>query len=84
MGKLVWSVIVLLGFLAAGFLIWQSFADWQESPVSTSIETRPLEELVFPTVTVCPPKGSSTALNYDLMRADNDSLTEENRENQVL
>ena len=30
-------------------------------------------------VTVCPPKSSHTALNHDLMRLHNDSLTEENR-----
>ena len=48
-------------------------------PVSTSITTHPISELDFPTVTVCPPKGSNTALNYDLMKADNNSLTVENR-----
>ena len=31
-------------------------------------------------MTVCPPKGSHTALNYDLMKADNDSLTDEDRD----
>ena len=35
--------------------------------------------LDFPTVTVCPPKGSHTALNYDLIKADNNSLTDEDR-----
>ena len=29
---------------------------------------------------MCPPKGSHTALKYDLMKAGNQSLTEEDRE----
>ena len=43
--------------------------------------TRPIETLEFPGVTVCPPLGSNTALNYDLIKADNQSLTEQDREN---
>ena len=31
-------------------------------------------------MTVCPPKGSHTALNFDLMKADNNSLTSQDRE----
>jgi hypothetical protein len=79
-GKLLWLCIVCVGFLVAGTLINSSYAEWKNSPVSTTITTHPLSDLPFPTVTVCPPKGSNTALNYDLMRADNDSLTAEARE----
>ena len=71
---------VTLGFLTAGYLINDSSTEWQDSPVSTSIETEPLKELTFPTVTVCPPKDSHTALNYDLMKTENDSLTKEDRD----
>ena len=49
--------------------------------MATSISTHGIADLDFPTVTVCPPKGSHTALNYDLMRADNNSLTIQDREN---
>ena len=72
--------MVVLGFITAGYLISKSYLAWQESPVATSITTHPISELDFPTVTVCPPKDSHTALNYDLMKAGNDSLTEEDRE----
>ena len=72
--------MVLLGFITAGYLISKSYLDWQSTPISTTISTHPLAELDFPTVTVCPPKDSHTALNYDLMKAGNDSLTEEHRE----
>ena len=79
-GKIAWSFIVCLCFFSAGYLIHSSYSAWQESPVSTSITTHPIADLDFPIVTVCPPKGSNTALNYDLMQADNNSLTEEDRE----
>ena len=49
--------------------------------MATSITTHPIADLDFPTVTVCPPKGSHTALNYDLMKAEDNSLTIEVREN---
>ena len=77
-------MIVGLCFLAAGYLIHGSYADWQKSPIATTITTRPIADLDFPTVTVCPPKGSHTALNYDLMKADNNSLTEEHRKNLTM
>ena len=54
--------------------------DWKDSPIGTTITTRHISHLDFPNVTVCPPKNSHTALNYDLMKANNQSLTEEDRE----
>ena len=80
-GKVVWSCIVIFGFLTAFYLINSSYSKWLVSPVSTSIETKTIADLDFPTVTVCPPKGSHTALNYDLIKANDTSLTQENREN---
>ena len=50
------------------------------SPVMTTITTHPIGQLNFPTVTVCPPKGSNTALNYDLMRLQNRTLSTEDRD----
>ena len=73
-------MIVFLGFSVAGYLINSSYSDLQDSPVSTSITIHPIAELDFPTVTVCPPKGVNTALNYDLIKADNNSLTKKERE----
>ena len=81
LGKFVWVVVIFLCFFCAGYLIQRSYSVWQQSPVATSITTHPIVGLDFPTVTVCPSKGSHTALNYDLMKAENDSLTEENRNN---
>ena len=68
-----------MGFGAAGYLIYDSFHDWAESPTVTSIETFPISEVPLPEVTICPPPGSNTALNYDLMTADNITIDNETR-----
>ena len=73
--KCLWIVIVITGFVVAGHLIFDSFLDWEESPVGTSEETLSISEVTFPKVTVCPPKGSHTALNLDLQRYENDTLS---------
>ena len=63
----------------ACYLINNSFTDWANSPISTTVSTHPIDELPFPMVTVCPPEGANTGLNYDLMKADEGSLTLEDR-----
>ena len=72
-------MIVCIGFILAGLLIAKSYSAWRDAPIATTISTHPISELDFPTVTVCPPKGSHTALYYDLMKAHNNSLSEEDR-----
>ena len=79
--KCAWTVIVCLGFIGAGGLIKGSYDKWHESPIATTITTLPLADLDFPQVTVCPPKGSHSALNYDLMKAGNVSFSNEMRQN---
>ena len=65
--KFVWSVVILLGFIIAFCLINDSFDSWNESPFITTVETLPILDAPFPVVTVCPPKGTNTLLNYDIM-----------------
>ena len=43
----------------------------------TTIETKAISELHFPVVTVCPPKGTFTNLNYDLLTINNTQLGED-------
>ena len=69
----------MAGFTCAFYLINSSYDDWQASPIATPISTHPISELQFPTITVCPPEGSNTALNYDLIRSRNITLTEKER-----
>ena len=70
----------MVAFSGAFVLINNSYSEWQKSPISTSITTFPLDDLDFPTITVCPPKGSNSALYPDLVKADNNSLSEDDRQ----
>ena len=77
--KIIWFLVVCLGFIAAGILIGKSYKDWQKNPIATSITTHPIDDLDFPVVTVCPPKGTDTALYHDLVKAGNGTLSEKDR-----
>ena len=77
--RFLWLSVVSLGFLCAGILIYQSFASWEESPISTTIETLPIEKVKFPRISVCPPKNTFTSLNYDLMKVENSMFDEDQR-----
>ena len=48
--------------------------------MSTTITTHPITELEFPTVTVCPPRGSNTALNHLLEKVKDVNFTKEERQ----
>ena len=74
-----WTSVVILGFVGAGYLIGKSYYEWQESPISTSITTKPIDDLDFPVVSICPPRGSHTALYHDLVNVGNGSLTERDK-----
>ena len=77
--RLFWIIVVIAGFIGAGVLIYQSFEDWIDNPITTTIETLPMTEITFPKVTVCPPKHTYTDLNYDLRMAENMTLDNETR-----
>ena len=47
--------------------------------MSTTISTHPITELEFPTVTVCPPRGSNTALNHLLEKVKDVNFTAEEK-----
>ena len=77
--RVLWIVVVISGFSVSGILIYQSFNGWAESPVKTTIETRPIREITFPKITVCPPKNTFTDLNYDLISIENMTLPNNTR-----
>ena len=78
--RLFWIFVTASGFAASGYMIYQSFEAWHESPVKTTIETRPITEITFPKVTVCPPKNTFTDLNHDLIMTENMTLDNETRD----
>ena len=77
--RLFWIMVVCGGFSGAGFLIYESFYNWNQSPISTTIETLPISKITFPNVTVCPPKTLYLNLNYDIIQAENVKLDDEKR-----
>ena len=77
--RLFWITILAMGFMVSGVLIWESFQSWADNPVRTTTKTVPMKEIKFPKLTVCPPKNTFTDLNYDLMLADNVTLTDEKK-----
>ena len=77
--RLLWLCVVISGFTGAVVIIYQSFSSWAVSPVSTTIETLPITELDFPSVTVCPPRNSFTSLNPDLVKVRNVTLDGEKK-----
>ena len=66
--KIFWALLVVASFSLAIVLICNSFEGWSEKPVSSVISTRAIKDLNFPNVTICPPKNTNTALNYDLVQ----------------
>ena len=44
LGKLFWVWVVGCGFLGAGVLVQQAWADWAANPVSTTIQTQPIAQ----------------------------------------
>ena len=77
--RIFWILIVFVGFIGAFFLIYESFINWEQSPISTTIETLPISQVIFPNVTVCPPKNSYLNLNYDYMQAEKLQIENETR-----
>ena len=78
--RVAWVAIVVACFALAIYMITSSYKEWQESPVSTTITTHPIIELEFPTGTVCPPRGSNTALNHLLEKVKDVNFTKEERQ----
>ena len=73
--RVFWVVVVLIGFTMAIMLINDSLTNWSDSPIKTTIETKPIMEITFPKVTVCPPDNVFTELNFDLMMIEDFDLT---------
>ena len=77
--RLFWILIVLGGFVCATYLIFESFDNWKEKPITTTIETLPISELTLPNVTVCPPRGLFLNLNHDIKESENITLNKDLR-----
>ena len=77
--RVFWTIVVISGFTTAIVMILQSFDNWKNQPITTTIETLRLSKLTLPNITICPPKHTATNLNFDIMEADKMVLSEEKR-----
>ena len=64
--RLFWILVVFCGFFAAGILIIKSFRNWKKYPIESTIQTFPINEVRFPTVIACPPKGKFDLLLHEM------------------
>ena len=70
---------MVMAIFTESYLIHSAFSDWEADPVGTTLITRPIAEVKFPKVSVCPPDGSNTILNADLVAVSNRTLAGEDR-----
>ena len=77
--RVFWILTVVTGFLMAALIINSSFESWNKNPVSTLLETLPIDEISFPKVTVCPPQDTYTTLNFDLHELEGMEFENETR-----
>ena len=77
--RIFWSVVSTSGFILAFSQIYENFQNFSKTPISTIVETWPIEKVTFPSITVCPVKDTFTNLNYDLVNAGSYNLNKEER-----
>ena len=82
--RCIWAMIVIACFSYDIYMIENAFQSWAATPVVTSVDTKPIEEVSLPEITICPPSGTNTALNLDLLTAEGLELSETQRENLTL
>ena len=82
--RIIWVLIVIGCFSIGIVLIDKAFYSWATTPIITTVDTRPISEVIVPEITVCPPSGTDTGLNLDLEGAKGISLSEEQREELIL
>ena len=81
--RLIWIFVIVCGFSISFYLINNSFSNWNQSPITTTIETVPITQMTFPKITVCPPRNTKTNINVDLIEAENIDFDEDTR-NELL
>ena len=69
--RLFWILVITGGFYGSGYLIYTSFYNWAQSPISTTIETLPISKITFPNVIVCPPKNLFSVVKVTLQSPTN-------------
>ena len=54
LSRTIWYIIVIMGMALATLFIYWHNVSWQLHPVVTSVKQIPIEEVHFPSITICP------------------------------
>ncbi len=57
-GKFLWLFIVLSGISGATVVIYDSYKNWGDHPILTTLKQIPIEKVPFPAITICPLDGT--------------------------
>ena len=77
--RLFWIVVVIGGFTGAFVIIFESFYNWDKSPITTTSETLSISDITFPNVTVCPQENSFLNLNFNILKSEKLKLDDDTR-----
>ena len=79
-GKVFWTFVVLSMLLLSTYWSYSMYAEWQLSPVLTTVTSTafPVEEIEFPAVTICGFGMIEEAFNAGIMKQFFNYLTELN------
>ena len=54
--KILWSFVVVSSWVFAINFISEAFISWSDDPIATTTQTKPIYDVPFPRIVVCPPK----------------------------
>ena len=74
--KASWITIFCVCIFLSSYFIHDSFNSWDKQPTTATVSIHPISEVDLPGIIVCPPRGSHTGLNYDLLTVKNISMEE--------
>ena len=77
--RLFWILVVIGGFSGAVFMLNESFDNWRKNPISTKEETKPISDITFPNITICPP-NIILNLNHDIKNSEAVTLNNDIRD----
>ena len=57
--RLTWAIFIAIAFCYAGSVVYETFLDWDQNPVITTIDEvgNSVSQLPFPAITVCDPES---------------------------
>ena len=79
--RVFWVIVVILALVFAIGLSIRAYSDWKANPVLTSVGTtgHPIEQVAFPSITVCPQGSANKVIGAALFRQFEAFLSSKNK-----